>query len=39
MEPGIYRVAVSKRGYKNREVEVNVASGERNQLTVELERD
>jgi hypothetical protein len=34
MEPGTNRFAVSKIGYQNKEVSVNVASGERNQLTV-----
>jgi hypothetical protein len=31
-------VAVSKKGYKNKEVSITVADGERSQLTVELEK-
>jgi hypothetical protein len=38
MDPGIYQVEVSKQGYKNREVSVNVEDGQRNDLIVELEK-
>lgn len=38
METGTYKVVVSKKGYKNKEVSVVVADGERSQLTVELEK-
>jgi hypothetical protein len=38
MEPGIYRVSVSKPGYKEKEVTVSVADGERSNLKVELEK-
>jgi hypothetical protein len=38
MEAGTYNVGVSKKGYKNIEVSIVVADGERSQLTVELEK-
>ena len=38
IETGTYKVAVSKKGYRNKEVSVTVADGERSQLTVEMEK-
>jgi uncharacterized membrane protein len=38
MQPGTYRVLVSKPGYKEKEVTVSVANGERSMLKVELEK-
>ena len=38
MEPGTYKVEVSKQGYKKKEVSVSVAEGERSELKVELEK-
>ena len=38
MQPGTYRVIVRKPGYKEKEVTVSVADGERSLLVVELER-
>jgi hypothetical protein len=38
MKPGTYRVSVSKPGYKEKEVTVSVANGERSVLKVELEK-
>lgn len=38
METGTYKVLVSKNGYKNIEVSVIVAAGERSELKVELEK-
>ncbi len=38
METGTYKVVVSKQGYKNKEASINVADGERSDLTVELEK-
>ena len=38
MQPGTYRVLVSKPGYKEKEVTVSVANGERSVLKVELEK-
>jgi len=39
MEPGTYKVAVSKEGYRGTEVIINVTNGERSELVVELEKD
>lgn len=38
MEAGTYKVVVSKPGYKDKEVSVSVADGERSELNVELEK-
>ncbi|MEI6050615.1 MAG: carboxypeptidase-like regulatory domain-containing protein [Bacteroidota bacterium] len=38
MQPGTYRLSVSKPGYKEKEVTVSVANGERSALKVELEK-
>ncbi len=38
IEPGIYKVEVSKDGYKGKEVSLSVADGERSDLVVELEK-
>ena len=38
MQAGTYRVSVSKPGYKEKEVTVSVADGERSELNVELEK-
>jgi hypothetical protein len=38
MNPGTYRVSVSKPGYKEKEVSVSIANGERSVLKVELEK-
>jgi hypothetical protein len=38
MKPGTYKVSISKPGYKEKEVSVSVADGERSVLKVELER-
>ena len=38
MEPGTYKVEVSKQGYKKKEVSVSIADGERSMLNVELEK-
>jgi hypothetical protein len=38
MDIGTYKVLVSKKGYKDKEASVNVSTGERSELIVELER-
>ena len=38
MQAGTYRVSVRKPGYKDKEVTVSVANGERSELNVELEK-
>lgn len=38
MEPGTYKVQVSKEGYRGKEVSVIVTDGERSELVVELEK-
>jgi len=38
MQPGMYRVIVRKPGYKEKEVSVSIADGERSDLKVELEK-
>jgi hypothetical protein len=38
MQPGTYRVSVRKPGYKEKEVSVSIADGERSVLKVELEK-
>lgn len=38
METGTYKVVVSKQGYKEKEVSVRIADGERSELKVELEK-
>lgn len=38
MQPGNYKVIVQKPGYKEKEVTVSVADGERSELNVELEK-
>jgi len=38
MQPGTYKVVVSKPGYKEKEVIVSVSNGERSELKVELEK-
>lgn len=38
MQPGTYKVIVTKEGYKNKEVSVVITNGERSELNVELER-
>jgi hypothetical protein len=38
MKPGTYRVSVSKPGYKEKEVSVSIANGERSLLKVEMEK-
>jgi hypothetical protein len=38
MEPGTYKVLVSKEGYKGKEVSVSISDGVRKELTVELEK-
>jgi uncharacterized membrane protein len=38
MQPGTYRVIVRKPGYKEKEVTVSVADGERSELLVEMEK-
>jgi uncharacterized membrane protein len=38
MKAGTYKVVVSKPGYKEKEVTVSVADGERSDLKVEMEK-
>jgi hypothetical protein len=38
MKPGTYKVAVSKSGYKMKEVTVNISDRERSEMVVELEK-
>jgi uncharacterized membrane protein len=38
MDPGTYKVLVSKPGYKEKEATVSVSDSERSELTVELEK-
>ena len=38
MEPGTYKVEVSKQGFKNKVVSVSITDGERSELVVELEK-
>lgn len=38
MEPGTYKVEVSKQGFKNKEISVSITDGERSELVVELEK-
>ncbi|MDO9340814.1 MAG: carboxypeptidase-like regulatory domain-containing protein [Bacteroidales bacterium] len=38
MEPGTYKVVVSKQGFKKKEVTVSIADGERSELNVEMEK-
>ena len=38
MQPGTYKVVVSKPGYKGKEIIVSVSNGERSELNVELEK-
>jgi hypothetical protein len=38
IDPGTYKVQVSKDGYKGQEVSVNVTEGERSELIVEMEK-
>jgi uncharacterized membrane protein len=38
MQAGTYKVVVNKPGYKDKEVSVSVADGERSELSVELEK-
>ena len=38
MKAGTYKVVISKLGYKEKEVTVSIADGERSELIVELEK-
>jgi hypothetical protein len=38
MAPGTWKVRVSKPGYKARETEVSVSTGERTELKIQVER-
>jgi hypothetical protein len=38
MEPGTYKVEISKQGFKNKEISVRITDGERSELIVELEK-